>query len=833
MPFRRVAHSSRVIRPLSHRNGDPGRPGLSDYRQQKGPLRASFEVRSGNHLSFESMASPHFLEGTRASLLSLSSTVAVIASGLASAADIRWSATTGNFTVPGNWTGGVVPSDGDNAVINNGGTAQIEESLTLSGIHTGSTAGGGNYEQSAGDLGLLGALRLGIATSSNGSYFLSGGTITQEDGNFTIADGIGSTASFSIEQGTSVTRGSGALTVGRLGIGTLSIAGNLTSNGEFIVGDRTIAGSSSTGEVTQASGTFMNNADILIGLGDQQQGVNGNAGHYDLSGGMILANSGVLVGTGGAIGLLKIGNAFINKSPASQFVVGEGDGAEGTINQTSGFINCGSDFVLGKGEGATGTFTMEGSPPSSPAMVVGNSFVIGSEGGAGVLDIKGGTITKTPGPNVSNFVFADGNDSTATISVSGGRLTNVGGETWLGASGTGEGTWTISGTGECVTILLELGHADSAKGTLNLNTGGTLIANRITQGASTAASTINLDGGTLRANISSTAFMDGISAVIVEDGGVTIDTNAHDIAIAQTLANGGGGLTKNGDGKLALDGASNYAGETLIQKGTLALNGTLPSSPVTVGPSGTLAGQGTIGGSVTALGTISPGDDGGSLKVSGNLEFLGGTLKPVFSEAVVSPLVVTGQLSIENAGLDLTGVTLEAGSYTIATFGSVVGEEFVEVTGLPAGFTVAVTATAITISGAPVAPGYEAWATANELEGDDALADADPDKDGIANAIEFVIGGDPNLPGDVSKLPAGKVENGKLVFTYRRMDESADSAPFVQYGSTLGGWTEAEDGIDGVTISVEENAFEGGDLVTVSIPMLATPRFARLTMDLP
>lgn len=776
------------------------------------------------------MRTHHFQDGfaRRAALLSLASTVAVIAPGSAFGADIPWSATTGNFSVAGNWTGGAVPADGDNAVINNGGTATIDASRTVSGLHAGSTGGGGTFQQTAGDFNLMGSVRLGISTGSNGSFSFGGGTLFQEDGDFIVAEGTGSTAGFGIAQGLGFTRGTGDMIIGRLGSGTFTMGGSLTSNGDFIVGDRSIAGSAATGTVVQTGGTFVSNADIFIARGNQQQGVGGNAGTYELAGAVVIPNGNLSVGTEGATGLLKMSNGFIGKSPNGQMIIGEGNGGKGTITQTSGFINCGSELILGKGAGSTGTYTMEGQPPSSPAAVIGSWLVVGSEGGAGVLELKGGTLTKTPGPVVSNFAFAEGDGSTATITISAGRLANVGGDTWLGASGTGVATWTISETGEAVVTLLELGHADSAKGTLNLD-GGALLALRITEGLSTAASTVNLNGGILRANGSSTDFMSGISTVNVQAGGANIDTNGYDITIDQTLSDAGGGLFKNGNGKLSLEGASNYTGDTIIQLGTLALNGTLPDSPVTVNPTGTLSGNGTVGGAVAVFGTIAPGDGGGSLTVSGNVDFPGGIFKPGIDGTTVSPLLVGGELNIENATLDLGGTTLLAGSYTIATFGSLVGTAFLEVTGLPEGFEVGFTANSITISGAPAASAYEQWATANELEGDDALADSDPDQDGIANAIEFIVGGDPKSAGDSSKLPTGKVEDGKFVFTYRRTDQSADFEVEVQYGSDLDEWVTAEDGVDGVEIEVSAGAFEGGDLVIVSIPLGSGPRFARLT----
>lgn len=763
----------------------------------------------------------------RAALLSLALTVSVIAAGPALAADISWTATTGNFSLAGNWAGGVIPADGDNAVINNGGTAAIDAGRTVSGLHTGSTTGGGTYQLTAGDFNLMGAVRLGIAAGTNGTFTYSGGTLFQEDGNFIVAEGSGSTASFSISPGLGFTRGSGDMIIGRAGTGSFTLGGSLTSAGDFIVGDRSVASSSGVGTVLQNGGTFVSNGNIFIGRGNQQQGVGTNAGSYELAGAVIIPNGNFSVGTAGASGLFTLSNGFIGKSPAGQMIVGEGSGGKGTLTQTNGFINCGSEFILGKGAGASGTYTLEGTPPSSPAVVFGNALVVGSEGGSGLLELKGGSITKTPGPVPSNFVFGDGNGSTATIITSGGRIVNTGGDTWLGASGSGVATWTISGAGEAVVTTLELGHADSAKGTLNLD-GGTLLALRVGQGNSTVASTVNLNGGILKANGNSTDFMSGISAVNVKEGGATIDTNGFDITIDQTLSNDGGGLFKSGDGKLSLEGASNFTGDTIVQKGTLALNGTLPDSLVTVNPDGILAGKGTVGETVTVFGILAPGDDGGALTISGDVDFPGGVFKPSIDGPSVSPLLVSGALNIENATLDLSEATLQAGSYTIATFGSLTGTEFLEVVGLPDGFTIGFTATSITISGAPAASGYEVWATANELEGDDALAGSDPDKDGIPNGIEFIVGGDPNSAGDASKLPTGEVESGKFVFTYRRVDAAEDFPQEVQYSADLSEWTTAEDGVDGVEIDVTMDAFEGGDLVTVNIPMAAGPQFVRL-----
>jgi hypothetical protein len=136
---------------------------------------------------------------------------------------------------------------------------------------------------------------------------------------------------------------------------------------------------------------------------------------------------------------------------------------------------------------------------------------------------------------------------------------------------------------------------------------------------------------------------------------------------------------------------------------------------------------------------------------------------------------------------------------------------------------------------------FESWAASKGLSGADALADADPDKDGIANLIEFVLGGEPNPanPGSNSAalLPTISLDATDLIFTFRRTDAAASYDPFVQYGTGLATWTDAQGGVNGVVVN-EDNDFYGGgtDRVIVRIPRtLASPGgkfFARLKVTL-
>jgi hypothetical protein len=158
------------------------------------------------------------------------------------------------------------------------------------------------------------------------------------------------------------------------------------------------------------------------------------------------------------------------------------------------------------------------------------------------------------------------------------------------------------------------------------------------------------------------------------------------------------------------------------------------------------------------------------------------------------------------------------------------------VTGLPSGYAVNYdTAGEIRLVGGSDA--YGDWETLNGIAG--AGADTDSDNDGIPNGIEFVIGGDPSGPGSDSSalLPTITTDATYLNFTFRRSDDSTSYGPFVEYGSNLTGWTEAEAGVNGVVINEIDNGFGAGiDSVEVKIPRalaVGARLFSRLKVTIP
>src|SRR5436190_24337532 len=81
-----------------------------------------------------------------------------------SAVNVLWTnAGSGLWTDAGNW-GGSLPGSADVGQINNGGTATIDSSMTLStsGVQLGTATGGsGNLQITGGSLSTVGDLRIG------------------------------------------------------------------------------------------------------------------------------------------------------------------------------------------------------------------------------------------------------------------------------------------------------------------------------------------------------------------------------------------------------------------------------------------------------------------------------------------------------------------------------------------------------------------------------------------------------------------------------------------------------------------------------------------------
>jgi autotransporter-associated beta strand protein len=106
---------------------------------------------------------------------------------------------------------------------------------------------------------------------------------------------------------------------------------------------------------------------------------------------------------------------------------------------------------------------------------------------------------------------------------------------------------------------------------VNITDGGVVTCSKIIVNGNTSGGTaaITIDGGTLRASESNTAFIpnkDNLTVTVGASGG-TLDANGKDITIARTIS-GTGGMTFKGGGTVRLSAAPSYAGRTAVEIGT-------------------------------------------------------------------------------------------------------------------------------------------------------------------------------------------------------------------------------------------------------------------------
>jgi autotransporter-associated beta strand protein len=353
--------------------------------------------------------------------------------------------------------------------------------------------------------------------------------------------------------------GGGRLYVGvRQGTGTLQVnSATLTAGNDLHVGVQAGTGSltlSGTAALVQTAGWSF--------IGGNFDAAHSGVGTVTLQDSATLTTPGnFYLGFWGGNGTLNIGNnAALNKNGGGVFDIG--DGAIGVVNQSGGTLTTGGELWVGNVGGATGTYNLSGG-----ALTMNNWFSIGRDNANGTVNMTGGTLTKKGGGNVEIGSFG-GNPHSGTVTLSGGLFDVQAGEIVMGLN--------------------------VAVGTLNLN-GGTLKVSRIS--GSTGTSTVHLNGGTNLATANQPAYLGGLTAVTVLPNGAIIDDGGFTIGIAQALLGdpaGDGGLTKLGNGTLALNGVNTYTNTTTVAAGTLSGRGTF-AGPVTVAAGATLAPGASLG----------------------------------------------------------------------------------------------------------------------------------------------------------------------------------------------------------------------------------------------
>ena len=505
----------------------------------------------------------------------------------ASAADVSWNTTTGAYNVGANWSGGVVPTGTDVAVIANGGAS----TLTLSGSTAGAQLAIGR--DGAGSLVIAGSgthtvtapAFIGYTTAS--SAVAGAGSLT-----------VGSGATLRIETGGDLLVGTSGGALGSSGTVAINAGGELfysSPGGSILIGD-TRDGSTSTAALDVAGTLTVAVGELTVGRG--QGGGGTGTGVLTLGpGGLVTTNSWTKFGAdvpfgpnGGGVGRLVMTGGTFNKVGTGRMVFGVFNGT-GELTQSGGVINVGGaseGFVIGAyGAQGVGTYTLS----SGTLSVTSGLLSIGNAGGRGTFTMTGGLVQKT-----SPQDFEIGEGGAGSMTVTGGLVDIQAGDLAIGKWGA-SGTLAIGGSG-----IVQAGNvvfsknAPTPSATLTLNAGGLLRAARISSANATGTTQLIFDGGTLAATGNEPAFMGGLSSAQIDAGGATIDSQAFNVTMAQPLS-GAGSLTKVGSGTLTMTGAGSYSGPTTVSQGGLTL-----TTAHTGGGAVTVASGATLG--VTVAGSV-------------------------------------------------------------------------------------------------------------------------------------------------------------------------------------------------------------------------------------
>jgi autotransporter-associated beta strand protein len=255
------------------------------------------------------------------------------------------------------------------------------------------------------------------------------------------------------------------------------------------------------------------------------------------------------------------------------------------------------------------------------------------------------------------YRYSDNSNLTVTI---GSPLTSAGDITK-----SGRGTLILSGTNT----------AGGASNKTTINEGILEIAGLSNIGGATGD--LVFAGGTLRLGAGLT---DDISSrtISILDGGATIDTNGVDLALANSVGSGFGGLTKTGAGNLTLNAAATYLGSTTVLAGTVTIgtNNAIGSGDLLIGAGATVdIGANNIAiGQLKTFGTAAPILSGtGTITASNGYYFTHRAGASVTVDAVLAGS--GGVFKNEGGDVALNGANTYSGATEIQngtlTFGSI------------------------------------------------------------------------------------------------------------------------------------------------------------------
>ncbi len=753
-----------------------------------GGISLALPFRASGSLVDDSINSRILVELTSAGGITWQGTVSgdwdVDTAGDGSTGTANWSAATGpnTYVQSGSGTTDSVTFD-DSAT--GPSTVVLTTTLTPAAVTVNNTSR--NYTLTgAGKLsGTTGITKTGtgslllINTGSNdntGANSINGGTVSIGDG----TEGAGSLG------GSIAVQAGGTLQVNRPDGVTL---GALSGDGavELLSGETTFSGGSFTG-VISGGGSLRSTAGLVL-TGTL---ANTNTALTTIAGGQLQLNRPGVNAIGGD--LLITGGATLSLQAAEQIP----DTATITFTGTS------TDSVPAQTASETIARVIVNPPVATGQFIMRQNMNVttAAEARSGILGIASGHTA-----------------SAQAIALSAGAIVRIAGSS--GNSVLNVGTGGITADGGDIQVKFNANNFDAM-----LNLGGDFTAT-----GNVTFSNAGYNGASL--NVIN---LTGTRTFHIAAG--TVTTVAPDLGDL-------GGLTKTGDGSLVLLSSCTaaHAGPTQVNGGALVVDGSITSGSVTVGSGGTLAGSGTIspsstvqnGGSISAGGTAP-----GTLSLGADLTLAAGStwVADITSAVTSDRLAVTGSLTASGTIKPvLTGYApVEGDTFDLADAASITGGTSFDFSAavLTPGLTwdTSAFATDGSIKVVAGANPYNTWAADKGLTPLNNAMDDDPDLDGVINAFEFYLDGNP-LAGDAPRITVS-LAPGHLRLTYRRRDDAETLSVTPESSNALAAavWTPLEHGVDGVTITIAENGAAPDD-VEILIPVTDARRFARLRLTFP